>query len=438
MKKTSQINRNIRFSIKNIRCFRKNQTLNIRPLTFLVGENSTGKTAILSSFNELCQLMDIRMPWYASVNFNRPPYNMGSFEDIVSKSGNTVKIGEFQFGFHSESPKVEGMVCFKGSKKRSEPIIKKICINYEEHDFNFDYSNKKISYKNQTGNDKMSWPFPDKLKEREEEESFIPFDVLLYFMTKEIASKNKKQLHKNILKLIKNMRQYLRQNFQTTLNLAPVRSKPQRTYDPIREAPDPEGSETPMYLNRISSTKSNEWKQLYRNLVQFGKISGLFTDIKVQKPGKSMGEPFQLHFKVNGAVSNIMDIGYGVSQILPLLMRMFLSNKIRFLLQQPEVHLHPKAQAELSSLLIKNIKINKNFFLIETHSDYMVDRVRIEIQKGNITPDQVSLIYLESTRKEVKTHNISFDKQGNVLGAPTGYRNFFTTEMNRVLGFEDK
>lgn len=438
MKKNSRINRNIQFNIKNIRCFRSKQTLNIRPLTFLVGENSTGKTTILSSFNRLCRLMDVRSrPWYAAVDFNRPPYNMGSFEDIVSKSNNT--LSEFQFGFQSESPKVEGAVCFKGSKKRSEPIIKNIDINYEEHGFNFDYDNKKFYYKKQTNESRVSWSFPDKLKDGEEGESFIPFDILLFFIKKEIASKeNKNQTHKNILEVIDNIRQYLIQNFQIILNLAPVRSKPQRTYDPIKETPDPEGSETPMYLNRISSTENNEWKKLKKKLVQFGETSGLFTDIEVKKTGKSMGEPFQLHFKVKGALSNIMDIGYGVNQILPLLMRMFLSNEMRFLIQQPEVHLHPKAQAELSSLLTENIKVNENFFLIETHSDYMVDRVRIEIQKGKIAPDQVSLVYLESTKEEVKVHNISFDKQGNVLNAPTGYRSFFTREMNQVLGFGDK
>ena len=47
-----------------------------------------------------------------------------------------------------------------------------------------------------------------------------------------------------------------------------------------------------------------------------------------------------------------MDVGYGVSQVLPILVRIFTERDAKFLLQQPEVHLHPKGQVELASLLV--------------------------------------------------------------------------------------
>ena len=145
-----------------------------------------------------------------------------------------------------------------------------------------------------------------------------------------------------------------------------------------------------------------------------------------------------MQFKVRGSLSNIIDTGYGISQILPLLVHIFRTPKqFQFLIQQPEVHLHPKAQAELSSLLIQSIKTKGHSFLVETHSDYMVDRACIEIRKGNIPHDQVSLIYLEPVKEGVKAHNISFDKQGNVQNVPKGYRDFFLKETDRLLGFED-
>ena len=205
-----------------------------------------------------------------------------------------------------------------------------------------------------------------------------------------------------------------------------------------------EGSEIPVTLLRLSH-QDDIWKKIRKKLVDFGKSSGLFSDIEVKKYG-STGEPFQLQFQVRGIQSNIIDTGYGISQILPLLVRLFTSDiqkkrypirkGTRFLLQQPEVHLHPKAQAELASLLIQSAKTN-NSFLIETHSDYILDRVRIEIRKGNIPHNHVSLIYLESTKNGVQAHNILFDKQGNLIKVPTGYRDFFIKESNRFLGFEN-
>ena len=106
------------------------------------------------------------------------------------------------------------------------------------------------------------------------------------------------------------------------------------------------------------------------------------------------------------------------------------------LLQQPEIHLHPRVQAELSSLLATIASRGKRSFIVETHSDYMIDRARVEIRKGNIRPEDVSLIYLEPKGRVVKAHNIGFDKMGNMIGVPSYYRKFFTEETDRLMGFE--
>ena len=107
------------------------------------------------------------------------------------------------------------------------------------------------------------------------------------------------------------------------------------------------------------------------------------------------------------------------------------------LLQQPEVHLHPKAQAEFSSLLVKLANKGDQSFIIETHSDYMIDRARIEIRKGNIRPEDVSLIYFEPKGNIVEGHNITFDKMANMAGVPSHYEKFFLKETNRLMGFEN-
>ena len=76
-------------------------------------------------------------------------------------------------------------------------------------------------------------------------------------------------------------------------------------------------------------------------------------------------------------------------------------------------------------------------FIVETHSDYMIDRARIEIKRGNIRPEDVSLIYLEPKGRVVKVHNISFDKMANMEGVPPHYGEFFLKETKRLMGFRD-
>lgn len=232
----------------------------------------------------------------------------------------------------------------------------------------------------------------------------------------------------------------------SVFSTSPIRSRPKRTYDPTRIFDDPEGSDVPMRLMRAQATQKEEWKTLKERLVEFGERSGLFQNIEIKNLGRSMGTPFQLKVKVRGPNANIIDVGYGVSQILPILVQILDPPSISghmmverpfFLLQQPEVHLHPRAQAELSSLLAAIASKGRRSFIIETHSDYMIDRARIEIRNRTISPDKVSLIYLEPKGQTVKVHNITFDRAGNMNSVPPHFREFFLKETDRLMGFED-
>ena len=91
-----------------------------------------------------------------------------------------------------------------------------------------------------------------------------------------------------------------------------------------------------------------------------------------------------------------MDVGYGITQILPILVEIIHSGPTTFLLQQPEVHLHPRGQAEFSTFLAKSVNKKKHSFLIETHSDYIIDRVRMSVRDKIIKPEDVSILYFET------------------------------------------
>ena len=145
-----------------------------------------------------------------------------------------------------------------------------------------------------------------------------------------------------------------------------------------------------------------------------------------------------------------MDVGYGVSQSLPIVVDVVSaresspgargrrrSNGRSFLLQQPEVHLHPRGQAELASLFIEAFKKNNDRFLIETHSDYIIDRVRISVRKRKLKPEDVSVLYFEPKGRAVTIHDMTLDEHGNLLGVPLGYRDFFVKESDELLGFAD-
>ena len=435
------------FTMEEVRCFAERQEFNIRPLTFLVGENSTGKTTALACFQVLANYLN-----GLGVDFNSAPYSMGIFKDIVRNSRKTEKGFKLgcTFGGKAEEDG-EWIVEFVEKEGGVEPSVRTVKLKYTD--------NEIVLSADYAGKGGMAFTYCDKEQNRYRIgvnsailDSNSPFFLLNRFHHRGERRSEEETALTNYLQEKRGSLRYSWGGLEgsSVFSMSPIRSQPKRTYDPMREFDDPEGSDIPIRLMRIKATNKEKWEFLKERLVKFGERSGLFQNIDVRNFGGSMGNPFQLKVKVKGPTSNIIDVGYGVSQILPILVnifdqpvsrqRIYRSGRVPcFLLQQPEVHLHPRAQAELSSLLTTAASRDRGgqSFIVETHSDYMIDRARIEIKKGNIRPEDVSLIYLEPKGRVVKVHNISFDKMANMKGVPPHYGEFFLKETNRLMGFRD-
>ena len=447
------------FTMEEVRCFGERQTLEIRPLTFLVGENSTGKTTALACFHVLANFLRGRGVDFDAKATNLHPYSMGTFKDIVRNSKKKPKV--FKLGFTSKcaNDDIEWVVEFIGRKEKTEPTVSSVTIKFPDGKVVF-----KIGDNSQTAMRLIAFNENQNQYQIEcDVDIFIRFplgELLVILDELSISSIGFFEgEEKGKIALVKYLRRHAnsaRNKYNpwdiwislSVFSTSPIRSQPKRTYDPMREFSDPEGSDVPMLLRRLEANQTKEWKVLEQELVEFGKRSGLFQNIKIKKLGHSLSDPFKLQFKVRGPTSNIIDVGYGVNQILPILVQVLYPSisqgsrrtyklPIYSLLQQPEVHLHPKAQAEFSSLLAKLASQGNQSFVIETHSDYMIDRARIEIRNGNIKPEDVSLVYFEPKGNIVKVHNISFDEMANMIGVPSHYGKFFLKETNRLMGFED-
>ena len=429
------------FTMEEVRCFAGRQEFNIRPLTFLVGENSTGKTTALACFQVLANYLN-----GLGIDFNSHPHSMGTFKDIVRNSRKTEKAFTLGFTFESKNENIECTVEFVERTGGIEPVAKSVIVKFADGEIVLSADDTRemdrlASFDKERNRYCLDVDFAA-LNVRP------PFSLLGSFSHRwEGQSENERALTDYLAKKNENSgisRYPLRDIWHPTsvLSSAPIRSEPKRTYDPTRFFYDPEGGDVPMLLMRMQATDKKRWEALKARLVEFGKRSELFQNIEIKRLGRSLGAPFQLKFKIRGPSSNITDVGYGVSQILPILVYILdpdiSGNQVNFsLLQQPEIHLHPRAQAQLSSLLVTAASQGGRTFVVETHSDYMIDRARIEIRKGNIRPEDVSLIYLEPKGRVVKVHNISFDKMANMEGVPPHYREFFMTEYRRLMGFED-
>ena len=446
--------------LRDVRCFHGEQRGVLRPVTLLVGENSTGKTTFLGCCGVLHQVFS-RPSLDHGLDFNEEPFPMGSFRDIVrSRRGPGGRIDEFELGLAVEpargrTPPYTLRAAFR--EQGSQPVVSSLRFDFDSDSF--------LELLHST--DGTTFRIPNRVVEAR-----LPFEDAMFVMDmltnipadREGIRREFSDLQPvadylgGLLSLqdataggrrrARRMPNVWRPLLPELIPVAPLRSKPRRTYDPVRETASPEGEHVPMLMMRLSRMEKGDWASLHDSLVAFGRGSGLFSDIKVKRHGKQMSDPFQLQVKVrSGPNANIMDVGYGVSQSLPILVDVMATGELdgggrrnragrTFLLQQPEVHLHPRGQAELASLFVEACGKRGNRFLIETHSDYIIDRIRISVRKGLLKPDDVSILYFEPKGAAVTIHGLTLDEYGNLQDVPAGYRDFFVKETDRLLGFE--
>lgn len=430
-----------RITLKNYRCFREEQSARLAPLTLLVGENSTGKTSFLALIRALWDVA-----FAESVpDFQEPPYNLGSFRDIVhSRGGRSKPAKTFAAGFADTDADKDAYSFHATFEERAAnpfPSTRRFDAAeawVEAKDLGSDQHQVKCG---ETGG--KEYPLADvELPTAKDKVALTP---LFWLMSKYGDSldhgRDSGQFNTLFSKLMSSHYSQFRR--ERPFASAPVRSRPRRTYDPSRPWADPEGENTPTYLAGLYHRDSDEWQILKGQLEKFGKSSGLFDEIAVNAFGKVEGTPFQLQIRKfadkgrrKGPARNLIDVGYGVSQALPLLTALLRADGPElFLLQQPEVHLHPKAQAALGSLFC-DLAAQGRQLIVETHSDYLVDRVRMDLRdrETGLKPEDVSILYFEPGDLSVQIHSIRMDEMGNVLGAPPSYGRFFMAEVSRSIG----
>ena len=110
------------------------------------------------------------------------------------------------------------------------------------------------------------------------------------------------------------------------------------------------------------------------------------------------------------------DVGFGISQLLPFIVQSLVSEKRIISIEQPEVHVHPRLQADLGDLLAEAIKEpRQNQFIIETHSEHLILRLQRLVYEKQIKPEDVSVIYVSRGPEGAKSQRLHLDAEGDFI-----------------------
>ncbi|MCY3627472.1 MAG: AAA family ATPase [Gammaproteobacteria bacterium] len=416
--------------LKDIRRFAMPHDIPLSKINLLVGENSIGKTTLLGAVNALGCLANFKDYNGEDLTdqknyFSRPPFDFGEFDTLVRRGCMSFQVGfEFDAGPMSQFLmeftqgdtdvfREEKLELSLPNKLEGQPEKLKISrekINGEEHwlfegpGFVFRLPRTFSSFHQFT-----TW------LSRDVRRGQLPFNGDTSLFDKSIHPKHDEKDH--FVKFVNFFRSRM-SSFDLNLKviaIAPNLMQQQRIY-------------------RDNSLSSINDKHKRAQLCTLGRELGIFNDIQITK----VAGGFEVHVKLGEEFHNIQDVGLGVSSVLPFL-EAFINADAHsiFLLQHPEVHLHPQSQAEMVKVMARS----DHSFIIETHSDHFVDWFRILSRKEGIQCSDVTILYLGRVPDDPTTtqvHPITLDELGNLEGVPKGYRDFFTDELWQLLGIDNE
>lgn len=161
---------------------------------------------------------------------------------------------------------------------------------------------------------------------------------------------------------------------------------------------------------------------------------GVVQDFQTSDKGK-LGYELTVKIKEGEKWQDLTHVGVGVSQVLPIVLMFLLSNQDDILIfEQPELHLHPQVQSRLCDLFIA-IASSDRQCIIETHSEYLINRLRLRIaqETDEQIKDDVSMFFINKNNGTSEFQKVEVNKYGSVIDWPTDFFDQTDREIERIL-----
>lgn len=400
-------------SFENYKAFRARECIEVRPLTVFIGRNSSGKSSVVRLPILLGRSLEPRPR--APLVFDGENVDFGaSFRDVVYNRNERLPIGVGVSWLDEEGGRVSLDVkvqFFSEDDVRMQVITEFVLTKGGTTIASWRW--------NDDGDPKSGLVYDDALRPGQvvcaRFRGFYPYDVPSWYGGIEHVLRVQGAMGSLIS---------LGEMLRGAVYLGPFRKVPEREYrfpeDHVYEV-GPHGALAPQALvsDAVRGGRSivddvGRWYQRH--------LGGFSLDVKTVGSGASL---VLKHPSEPGVDVNLLDTGVGLHQVLPVIVQRYLAATGHGagleITEQPELHLHPGAHGDLADLYIDGIKKSGTRFLVETHSDNFVLRLRRRIAEGLLQKTDVALYWVDDDlNAPQKVRRIDIDERGEVDFWPHG------------------
>jgi hypothetical protein len=398
-------------TLRNFKIWETTGFIRLAPVTLLLGTNSSGKSSIIQSLLLIRQTVRNKEPnvsLHFGVEGTSDSVALGQFDDVLCRHGSNNEI-EIEFTW-SPSGRTDDLFTYSGTYKKDSngaAVVSQLRLGQGEKAFAVSRQ-AKGAFKLTMG-DKRS-PLA-KSRDLHPQNSFT-------FSASTLA-----KLPATDSEEIREAGSALLEELERIIYLGPVRQLAKRHYlwdgvPPSTLGDDGERAIDALIASGILANKGKPGAELFQQTAHWLNRMGLAAGLQVKKLGQSSLYELIIHGE-NSTISNLKDVGVGVSQVLPVIVAcLFAPSGHTVIVEEPESHLHPLAQSILAELFAQVSKTRNIQVIAETHSEHLFRRVQTLIAKEEVSADRCTPYFVERNGRQAELRALELDQFGRIKNWP--------------------
>jgi len=388
--------------LTNFKCFKQKTTFPLSRFNLFTGVNGSGKSTVLQSLLLMRQSIEDDM-YTTRLILNGSCVNLGSFDNVRNR----------------EIPAIAPIFFEFSSENHSKNSIRYRFGNYQPMFLNSDDMTIFVLEVTKNGNvifDKIHSVL------------FDPFEKFLY------------KLEASEQRFIQFNRENLYFKFEEIHFISADRIGPQEFYQKKEQHKFPNvGTKGELTVNLLDKMRD----ELVSETLCLGEDSRTLITQTEAWLGTILNP---LKLEVHSLKANILElviggykpanVGFGYSCILPIIVSGLIAKPgEKLIIENPEIHLHPKAQTALIQFLVAVAKTGVQVF-VESHSDHVLNGIRVAVKEGQIDKNEVSISFHDCvgpTKKDIKVTSIKLDNQGELSEYPTRFFDEYSNQLFKLV-----